>query len=95
MSAISPNDLNVPRPLLLGDAGLPGSHFCDRLIGAGHEVICMINLLTGTVANVHHLLPHPEVCLRPARCDPPDRRALQTDAFAGIWTSQSRKSAGN
>lgn len=55
----SSHDKHVPRTLLIGGAGFLGSHFCDRLIGAGHEVICMDNLLTGTVANVQHLLPHP------------------------------------
>ncbi|HET7212148.1 MAG TPA: UDP-glucuronic acid decarboxylase family protein [Terriglobia bacterium] len=55
----SPHDNNLPRTLLIGGAGFLGSHFCDRLIGAGHEVICMDNLLTGTVGNVQHLLPHP------------------------------------
>jgi dTDP-glucose 4,6-dehydratase len=59
MTTISQKGKDSPRTLLIGGAGFLGSHFCDRLIGAGHEVICMDNLLTGTVASVQHLLPHP------------------------------------
>ncbi|MGA8186016.1 MAG: UDP-glucuronic acid decarboxylase family protein, partial [Terriglobia bacterium] len=59
MTANSQNGNYVPRTLLIGGAGFLGSHLCDRLIGAGHEVICMDSLLTGAVANVQHLLSHP------------------------------------
>ncbi len=59
MTAISQTKKSVPKTLLIGGAGFLGSHLCDRLIGAGHEVICMDSLLTGTIANVQHLLPHP------------------------------------
>lgn len=37
MTAISQNDKSIPKTLLIGGAGFLGSHFCDRLIGAGHE----------------------------------------------------------
>jgi UDP-glucuronate decarboxylase len=33
-----------------------GSHLCDRLIAAGHEVICVDNFYTGTRRNIAHLL---------------------------------------
>ena len=59
MTTVPQKDTDAPRTLLTGGAGFLGSHLCDRLIGAGHEVVCMDNLLTGTVANVQHLLPHP------------------------------------
>jgi UDP-glucuronate decarboxylase len=39
-----------------GGAGFLGSHLCDRLIGAGHEVICADNFFTGSRSNVAHLI---------------------------------------
>ena len=47
------------RILVTGGAGFLGSHLCDRLIGDGHEVICMDNLFTGGKRNIAHLLDHP------------------------------------
>jgi dTDP-glucose 4,6-dehydratase len=47
-----------PRALVTGGAGFLGSHVCERLLGAGYEVICLDNLLTGTPANIAHLLQH-------------------------------------
>ncbi|MBZ5514921.1 MAG: SDR family oxidoreductase [Acidobacteriia bacterium] len=49
----------MPRTLITGGAGFLGSHLCDRLIAAGHEVICVDNLLTGQMDNIRHLLDHP------------------------------------
>ena len=39
-----------------GGAGFLGSHLCERLIRAGHTVICLDNLKTGHAENVGHLL---------------------------------------
>ena len=47
------------RILVTGGAGFLGSHLCDRLIGDGHEVICLDNFFTGRRENVRHLLQHP------------------------------------
>ncbi|MBC2592870.1 SDR family oxidoreductase [Ruficoccus amylovorans] len=44
------------RILVTGGAGFLGSHLCERLLGAGHEVICLDNLFTGRKANIAHLL---------------------------------------
>jgi UDP-glucuronate decarboxylase len=44
------------RVLVTGGAGFLGSHLCDRLIAAGHEVICVDNFYTGTRRNIAHLL---------------------------------------
>ena len=44
------------RVVITGGAGFLGSHLCDRLLSLGHEVICLDNLLTGTVDNIAHLL---------------------------------------
>ena len=44
------------RILITGGAGFIGSHLCDRLVGEGHEVIAMDNLVTGSMDNIAHLL---------------------------------------
>jgi dTDP-glucose 4,6-dehydratase len=44
------------RIVITGGAGFLGSHLCDALLNAGHEVICLDNLLTGSVDNISHLL---------------------------------------
>ncbi len=45
--------------LVTGGAGFLGSHLCDRLIAAGHDVVCADNFFTGSKRNVAHLLGHP------------------------------------
>ena len=47
------------RVLVTGGAGFLGSHLCDRLLEAGHEVLCVDNFYTGTRRNIRHLLGHP------------------------------------
>jgi UDP-glucuronate decarboxylase len=46
------------RVAITGGAGFLGSHLCDRLVAAGHDVICIDNLFTGTKDNIAHLLGH-------------------------------------
>lgn len=46
------------RVVLTGGAGFLGSHICDQLLRTGHEVLCLDNLLTGSVDNISHLLGH-------------------------------------
>ena len=43
------------RILITGGAGFIGSHLCDHFLSQGHEVICMDNLLTGSVKNINHI----------------------------------------
>jgi len=45
----------MPRTLITGGAGFLGSHLCDYLLNKGHEVICMDNLITGSLANIKHI----------------------------------------
>ena len=48
------------RALITGGAGFIGSHLCDRLIGEGHAVICVDNLITGAATNIAQLQRHPQ-----------------------------------
>lgn len=45
----------MERTLVTGGAGFLGSHLCDALLQAGHEVICMDNLITGNMDNLAHI----------------------------------------
>jgi dTDP-glucose 4,6-dehydratase len=40
--------------VITGGAGFIGSHLCDRFLAEGHDVICVDNLLTGTLRNISH-----------------------------------------
>lgn len=52
-SIINPTSKRV---LVTGGAGFLGSHLCDRLVEAGHDVLCIDNYFTGRRGNVRHLL---------------------------------------
>jgi UDP-glucuronate decarboxylase len=43
-----------------GGAGFVGSHLCERLLGQGHQVLCVDNFFTGSRRNVAHLLDNPD-----------------------------------
>jgi len=45
--------------MVTGGAGFLGSHLCDRLLAAGHDVLCVDNFYTSTRRNIIHLLEHP------------------------------------
>ncbi|HLX73713.1 MAG TPA: UDP-glucuronic acid decarboxylase family protein [Terriglobales bacterium] len=65
--------MNKLRAMVTGGAGFLGSHLCDALLGEGHSVIAVDNLLTGNTANLEHLRhePHFEL-LRRDICEPFD-----------------------
>jgi nucleoside-diphosphate-sugar epimerase len=45
--------------IVTGGAGFIGSHLCTRLLDEGHTVLCVDNLLTGSIDNITTLLPDP------------------------------------
>ncbi|MBV1799998.1 UDP-glucuronic acid decarboxylase family protein [Siccirubricoccus sp. G192] len=48
--------LTRKRVLVTGGAGFLGSHLCERLVAAGHDVLCVDNYFTGRKDNVAALL---------------------------------------
>ena len=50
---------NHKRVLVTGGAGFLGSHFCDRLVADGCDVLCADNFFSGTKDNIAHLIGNP------------------------------------
>jgi dTDP-glucose 4,6-dehydratase len=44
------------RALITGGAGFLGSHLCELFLARGHEVVCIDNFITGSPANIQHLI---------------------------------------
>ena len=59
------------RILVTGGAGFLGSHLIDRLLAAGHEVLCVDNLFTGSKRNIEHLIGHAALRVHTPRRDLP------------------------
>ncbi len=51
--------MSIRRILVTGGAGFLGSHLCEKLVGQGHDVICVDNLFTSQKTNIAHLLGRP------------------------------------
>jgi UDP-glucuronate decarboxylase len=47
------------RILVTGGAGFLGSHLCERLVSAGHDVLCVDNYFTGSKDNIAALMTNP------------------------------------
>lgn len=50
---------SAKRCLVAGGAGFLGSFLCERLLSAGHEVLCVDNFYTGNRSNIAHLFSEP------------------------------------
>lgn len=56
--------------LVTGGAGFIGSHLCDRLLGAGHSVVALDNMLLGRMDNIAHLAGNDRfIFVRQELCD--------------------------
>ncbi|NQW93519.1 MAG: SDR family oxidoreductase [Polaromonas sp.] len=59
MNALNKSSHTQKHVLVTGGAGFLGSHLCERLISAGHNVLCVDNFYTGTRQNIAHMLDNP------------------------------------
>jgi len=50
----------MSRVVITGGAGFVGSHLCDRFLADGYEVVCVDNLITGSLDNIRHLQNNPQ-----------------------------------
>jgi len=48
--------MNKKTAVVTGGAGFIGSYLCERLLFEGYKVICIDNLITGSLNNIRHLL---------------------------------------
>lgn len=62
------------RVLVTGGAGFIGSHLCDALHAAGHDVVAFDDLSQGRRENIEHLLNNPQFAFR--QCDLLDEPAF-------------------
>ena len=51
--------IEAKKVLVAGGAGFLGSHLCERLLERGDEVVCVDNLLTGSLRNLKPYKNHP------------------------------------
>ncbi len=77
------------RVLVSGGAGFVPSHFCDRLIQEGHEVVAIDNFLTGRAANIAHLQGHPRFRFLEADVTAPVRVDGKFDVVAHLASPAS------
>jgi len=49
----------MARVVVTGGAGFLGSHLCHRLLERGDEVVCLDNLITGSITNIEDLFGKP------------------------------------
>ena len=47
------------RILVTGAAGFLGSHFAEKYLNEGHEILAVDNMYTGSKSNINHLFSNP------------------------------------
>ena len=77
------------RIVVAGGAGFLGSHFCDRLIGEGHQVVCLDNLVTGSEENLAGLRREPRFQAETVDISEPFSVAGPIDAVANFASPAS------
>jgi len=70
------------RHLISGAAGFIGSHLCDYLLHAGHDVIGLDNFVTGSAENIAHLAGNPRFYFEECDVTLPISIAAR---FDGVW----------
>jgi len=70
------------RHLISGAAGFIGSHLCDHLLAAGHDVVALDNFITGSPGNIGHLDRHPRFHFEECDVTVPLKTAGR---FDGVW----------
>jgi dTDP-glucose 4,6-dehydratase len=60
MARAKKNVSKKPVSVVTGGAGFLGSHLTDYLLGRGHKVVAIDNLITGRVDNIAHLAGNPQ-----------------------------------
>lgn len=77
------------RVLMTGAAGFLGSHFCDRFLADGHEVIGVDSFLTGKRDNLAHLEREPRFTLLEHDISTPIRVNAPLDAVLHLASPAS------
>ncbi|HAL94436.1 MAG TPA: NAD-dependent dehydratase [Chitinophagaceae bacterium] len=70
------------RILVTGAAGFLGSHFAEKYLNEGHEIIAVDNFFTGKKDNVKHLISNPDFDL--VRHDITQPLLVEVDAIANF-----------
>ncbi len=58
----APSEVQRLKTMIVGGAGFVGSHLSEALLGVGHDVTVVDNLLTGRESNIRQLLGDPNFC---------------------------------
>jgi nucleoside-diphosphate-sugar epimerase/spore maturation protein CgeB len=85
-TAASPESrMRKRRALVAGGAGFLGSHLCDRLLAEGCEVVCLDNLVTGSMSNLRDALRNPSFSFVEADIIEPLQTRLAGQRFDRIY----------
>lgn len=91
MKSVSKISTGAPllRALVAGGAGFIGSHLCELLLNRQFKVLCVDNLLTGSLRNIRHLLNHPHFCFQRGDVTTPLRLRGRVDVIFNLASPAS------